>query len=419
MNPGDGQSPAQNSLPGGNTCALTTFGPDHQQGTLKPPGHFTPTSPHDNQEGPKTLSSIPGGPSPAGQSDTKRRSYSVDGSPISNSGDGQSTQQRSLPRSASLQNKQSSHVAAHPKVRASSYHGEEFAANISSPGSGFGSAEKESSVNLVQGSSVDRLMGNMTLQESHQLMEASKSPGCPDDDDIENHSHMQVGPISPSSKSGTGQDGGSPTPPWPVTPVMTGSQGSNPCGMSFSPQDLGSMTWPLKNRSEKKGCNNRRKVKKMEPMKELEAMNEAQRLDRIQEKQNDILEKTQTAEEGAEQQPMTNLDKITIHCKECSALVCKASELRRKGDAGPVTCTSPELNRWMEQVRYRTLQRNRNSDTVGVIKCGTFYCGNQLGTLQPQEGYDLNAQSVKVIDEMGGVTYPVEWEETGFQVVQG
>ncbi|XP_038045074.1 uncharacterized protein LOC119719646 [Patiria miniata] len=394
------------------------------------PDHFTPTSPPVKQEGPKTLSSIPGGPSPsggqspAGQSNTKRRPYSVDGSPISPSGDGQSTQERPLPRSASLQNKQSSHVAAYPKVRASSYHGEKFAgsASVSSPGSGFGSAEKENSVNLVQGSSVDRMMEKMSLQKSDQSLKAGKSPGCPDDDDSENHSPMQVGPISPSSQSGTGQDGGLPTP---STAVMTGSQGSNPCGMSFSHQDLGSMTWPLKNRSEKKGCNNRRKVKKMEPMKELEAMNEAQRLDRIQEKQNDILEKTQTAEEGAEQQPMTNLDKITIHCKECSALVCKASELRRKGDAGPVTCTNPEVNRWVEKVRYSTLQRNRNSDTVGLITCGTFYCGNQLGimpkslTLQPQEGYDLNAQSVKVIDEMGGVTYPVEWEETGFQVVQG
>ncbi|XP_038045072.1 uncharacterized protein LOC119719644 [Patiria miniata] len=172
---------------------------------------------------------------------------------------------------------------------------------------------------------------------------------------------------------------------------------------------------------------NRNKVKKMEEaMEELEAMTEDQRLDRIQERQNKILEYIRLPKEEAKQQwAMTSLDRITIHCKECSALVCKASELRRNGDAGHVSCISPEFKRWVKEVKYSRPQRFPDIETVGLISCGTLDCGNQLGTmqkflkLQPPDGYALKAQSFEIHFEMGGVKIPTMWKKAGFQILQG
>ena len=82
--------------------------------------------------------------------------------------------------------------------------------------------------------------------------------------------------------------------------------------------------------------------------------------------QMEILEKIRRAEEEAEQRAaMVNLERITIHCKECSALVCKASELRRMGYAGHVTCISPNFKRWVKEIRYNKPQRYRDTETVG------------------------------------------------------
>ncbi|XP_038044516.1 interferon-induced helicase C domain-containing protein 1-like [Patiria miniata] len=178
--------------------------------------------------------------------------------------------------------------------------------------------------------------------------------------------------------------------------------------------------------NQKREYDNRNKVKKMiEAMEELEAMTEDQRLDRIQERQNEILEEIRLAEEKAElHQSMTNLDRITVHCKECSAVVCKASELRRKGDAGHVSCISPEFKRWVKEIKYSRPQRFRDSETVGLIKCGTLDCGNQFGTMQnflnlhPPEGYALKAQSFKIHHEMGGVKTPKMWKKAGFTIKQ-
>ena len=91
--------------------------------------------------------------------------------------------------------------------------------------------------------------------------------------------------------------------------------------------------------------------------------------------QNEILEKIRRAEEEANQmQAMHNLDKITIHCKECSALVCKASELRRKGNAGHVTCISPKFKRWVKEVKYRKPQRYRDTETMGESVLIAYGC---------------------------------------------
>ncbi|XP_038061530.1 probable ATP-dependent RNA helicase DHX58 isoform X2 [Patiria miniata] len=125
--------------------------------------------------------------------------------------------------------------------------------------------------------------------------------------------------------------------------------------------------------NEKREYLNRNEVQKMKQvMEELEAMTENQRLDRIKERQNEILKKIQITEKEAEhQQYMNSLHKITIHCKKCSALVCKASELRQRGDAGHVTCTSPEFKKWVKEVRYSGPQRNRDSEMVGLFTVTT------------------------------------------------
>ncbi|XP_022096807.1 probable ATP-dependent RNA helicase DHX58 [Acanthaster planci] len=178
--------------------------------------------------------------------------------------------------------------------------------------------------------------------------------------------------------------------------------------------------------NERRELENRYKVQKMkDAMEELEAMTEDQRLDKITERQIEILEKIRRAEEQAElQAAMFNLDRITVHCKECSALVCKASELRRMGDAGHVTCISPNFKRWVKEIKYHRPQRFRDTETVGLIKCGTYDCGNQLGTMQnflnlsPPEGYALKAQSFKIRFETGGVKTPKMWKKAGFQILK-
>ena len=62
-------------------------------------------------------------------------------------------------------------------------------------------------------------------------------------------------------------------------------------------------------------------------------------------------------------------------------------------------------------------------DYIGLVKCGTFDCGNQLGTMQnflnfhPPDGYALKAQSFKIHYETGGVKTPKVWKKAGFVIL--
>ncbi len=179
--------------------------------------------------------------------------------------------------------------------------------------------------------------------------------------------------------------------------------------------------------NEKREYENRSKVVRMEKaMEDLEAMVESDRLDKIQEKQDARIKAIKKAEEQENLlRSMHNLDNIYIHCKECSAYICKASELRRKGTAGHVTCVSPDFKTKITEIKYSRPQRYRDTETTGLIKCSTYTCKKNLGTMQkfllydPPLGYALKADSFKIIfSREGTAKVPKQWKKAGFEIPQ-
>ncbi|XP_071802908.1 ATP-dependent RNA helicase DHX58-like [Asterias amurensis] len=179
--------------------------------------------------------------------------------------------------------------------------------------------------------------------------------------------------------------------------------------------------------NEKREYENRSKVVRMEKaMEELEAMVEEDRLVKIQEKQDARIKAIIKAEEQEKLQgSMHDLEKIDIHCKECSAYICKASELRRKGTAGHVTCISPDFGSKITEIQYSRPQRYRDTETTGLIKCATYTCKKNLGTMQkfllldPPLGYALKADSFKIVfSREGTAKVPKQWKKAGFVMLQ-
>ncbi|XP_071802906.1 ATP-dependent RNA helicase DHX58-like [Asterias amurensis] len=179
--------------------------------------------------------------------------------------------------------------------------------------------------------------------------------------------------------------------------------------------------------NEKREYENRSKVVRMEKaMEELEAMVEEDRLLKIQEKQDARIKAIIKAEEQEKLQGrMHDLEKIYIHCKECSAYICKASELRRKGTAGHVTCISPDFGSKITEIRSSIPQRYRDTETTGFIKCATYTCKKNLGTMQkfllldPPLGYALKADNFKIVfSREGTAKVPKQWKKAGFVMLQ-
>ena len=65
---------------------------------------------------------------------------------------------------------------------------------------------------------------------------------------------------------------------------------------------------------------------------------------------------------------MHDLEQIAIHCKECSAFICQASELQRKGVAGHVTCISQDFKSKVKEMLYNKPYHHRDTVRTGEYK---------------------------------------------------